>query len=74
MIQPYEITQDQLKDIDFISPAGKNYNLHLNNGQHFELSKSGKTLYLIQEDKETKRILGVKQYQVSKTIFCLKES
>lgn len=27
MIQPFTITQDQLKDIEYICPTGKNYNL-----------------------------------------------
>ncbi len=71
MIQPFEITQEQLKDIDFISPAGVNYNLHLGIRQHFELSKSGKTLTLVQLD-EKGEFVGGQNFIVSKTVFCLK--
>lgn len=71
MIQPFEITQEQLKDIDFICPSGKDYNLHLSKYQHYELSKSGKTLILIQED-EKGNFVGGKNFVVSKTVFVLK--
>ena len=67
IIQPFTITQDQLKDIEYICPAGKDYNLHLNNGQHWELSESGKTLYLVNESP-----LNCIKFIVSKTIFVLK--
>lgn len=66
MIQPFTITQEQLKDIDYICPSGKNYNLHLNEGQHWELSESGKTLYLVNE--KPKHII---RFNVSKTLFVL---
>lgn len=66
MIQPFTITQDQLKDIEYICPSGKNYTLHLNNGQHWELSASGKTLYLVNE-----KPLHYIRFNVSKTIFVL---
>ncbi len=66
MIQPFTITQDQLKDIEYICPTGKNYNLYLNNGQHWELSASGKTLYLVNE-----KPLHYIRFNVSKTIFVL---
>lgn len=66
IIQPFTITQDQLKDIEYICPTGKNYNLHLNNGQHWELSASGKTLYLVNEHP-----YHTIKFIVSKTIFAL---
>lgn len=66
MIRPFTITKEQLKDIDYICPAGKNYNLYLNNGQHWELSESGKTLYLVNENP-----LHYIRFNVSKTIFVL---
>lgn len=66
MIQPFTITQEQLKDIEYICPTGKNYNLYLNNGQHWELSASGKTLYLVNE-----KPLHYIRFNVSKTIFVL---
>lgn len=66
IIQPFTITQEQLKNIDYICPAGKDYNLHLNNGQHWELSESGKTLYLVNENP-----LNYIGFNVSKTIFVL---
>lgn len=66
MIQPFTITQEQLNDIDYICPAGKDYNLYLNNGQHWELSESGKTLYLVNENP-----LNYIGFNVSKTIFVL---
>ena len=68
MVQAFTITQEQLKNIDFICPAGKDYNLYLNIGQHWELSESGKTLYLVNE----KPFYTIK-FIVSKTIFVLKE-
>lgn len=66
MIQPFTITQEQLKNIEYICPTGKNYNLYLNNGQHWELSASGKTLYLVNE-----KPLHYIRFNVSKTIFVL---
>ncbi|MFA5407692.1 MAG: hypothetical protein WC343_02860 [Bacilli bacterium] len=68
MTQPFEIKKEDLENIDFISPAGKDYNLHLNNGQEWMLSESGKTLYLI--NKEPFRMI---KFIVSKTVFVLKK-
>lgn len=67
IIQPFEIEKEQLKDIEYICPAGKDYNLHLNIGQNWELSKTGKVLYLT-DDKKNRR----KRFVVSKTVFVLK--
>lgn len=67
-VQPFEIEKYQLKDIEYICPAGKDYNLHLNIGQNWELSKTGKVLYLT-DDKGNRR----KGFIVSKTVFVLKE-
>lgn len=68
IVQPFTIEKDQLKNIEYICPASKNYNLHLNIGQNWELSKSGKVLYLTDD----KGILG-KKFIVSKTVFVLKK-
>lgn len=68
IIQSGNIMKNQLEFIDYICPSGKDYNLYLNNGQHWELSKSGKTLYLVNESP-----FRVLKFIVSKTIFILKE-
>lgn len=69
IVQPFEIGEYQLENIEYICPAGKDYNLHLNIGQDWELSKTGKVLYLT-DDKGIHR----KGFIVSKTIFVLKEA
>lgn len=68
MIQAFKISQEQLANIDYICPAGKNYNLYLNKGQHWELSKSEKIIYLINE-----KPFHSLRFIVSKTIFVLKK-
>ena len=68
MIQAFKISQEQLANIDYICPADKNYNLYLNKGQHWELSKSGKIIYLINE-----KPFHSLRFIVSKTIFVLKK-
>jgi len=60
-----DITQEDLKNLELITPSSSRYNWHLGDNQHFELSKSGKMIYII--DDKTNLIL--KSYQVSKCWF-----
>ena len=71
MIKAFEINREELKDIECIAPSGVDYNLYLGDNQHWELSESGKTLYLIQED-EKGNYIGGKKFRVSSTVFVLK--
>lgn len=73
MIKAFEIGREELKDIEYIAPSNKDYNLYLGDNQHWELSKSGKTLYLIQEN-EKGNYIDSKSFRVSSTIFVLKEN
>lgn len=66
-IVPFELSKEEAQEVVMIAPSGVDYNLYLSENQHIELSKSGKTAYLIQDDYVLRR------FQVSKTVFGLKE-
>lgn len=65
LIGCYEIKQEQLKELAFITY--KNMNIYLGKGQKWEVSKSGKTIYVVQydNDKEITR----KGFRISSCLF-----
>lgn len=48
-----EIKKEQLKDLAFITY--KDMNIHLNINQKWELSESGKTIYIVQYEDNKKK-------------------
>lgn len=60
-----EITKEQLNELAFITY--KNLNIYLGKEQKWELSSSGKTIYVVQYDKGKE--IGRKGWRVSSCLF-----
>lgn len=60
-----EITKAQLNELVFITY--KNLNIYLGKEQKWELSPSGKTIYVVQYDKDKE--IGRKGWRVSSCLF-----
>lgn len=65
LIGCYEITQEKLKELAFI--MYKDMNIYLGKEQKWEISKSGKTIYVVQYDKEQE--IGRKGFRISSCLF-----
>lgn len=65
LISTFSITQEQLQELAFITY--KDMNIYLGKEQKWEISKSGKTIYVVQYDngKETAR----KGFRISSCLF-----
>ena len=60
-----EIKEEQLKELVFITYKDKN--IYLGEQQKWELSKSGKTIYIVQYDKEKE--MARKGWRISSCLF-----
>lgn len=60
-----EIKEEQLKDLVFITY--KDMNIYLGKGQQWEISKSGKTIYVVQYDNNKE--IGRKGWRISSLLF-----
>lgn len=65
LISCFEIKQEQLKELVFITY--KNMNIYLDKEQKWELSKSGKTIYIVQYDNGKE--IGKKGFRISSCLF-----
>ena len=65
LISCYEINEEELKNLAFITYRDKN--IYLGKDQKWELSKSGKTIYIVQYDNDKE--LARKGFRVSSCLF-----
>lgn len=65
LISAYEITQEQLQELTFITY--KDMNIYLGKEQKWEISSSGKTIYVVQYDKGEE--IGRKGFRISSCLF-----
>lgn len=65
LISAYEINEEQLKELAFITY--RNMNIYLGRQQKWEISKSGKTIYVVQYDNNEE--IGRKGFRISSCLF-----
>ena len=65
LISCYEISNEQLNELAFITY--KDMNIYLGKEQQWEISKSGKTIYVVQYDNEKE--IGRKGFRISSCLF-----
>ena len=65
LIGAMEFSKDRLDELVFI--VYKDMNIYLGKEQKWELSKSGKTIYVVQYDKEKE--IGRKGFRISSCLF-----
>lgn len=65
LISAFEIDKKDLDQLVFITYKDKN--IYLGKEQKFELSDSGKTIYIVQYDKNEE--IGRKRFRVSSCLF-----
>lgn len=61
----FELKKEDLKDLTYIQYQGKN--IYLGKEQKWEISPSGKTIYVVQYDKGEE--IGRKGFRISSCIF-----
>lgn len=65
LISAFEINEEQLKELAFITY--RDMNIYLGKGQKWEISKSGKTIYVVQYDNNEE--IGRKGFRISSCLF-----
>ena len=65
LIGAFEIKEEQLQDLAFITY--KNMNIYLGKEQKWEISPSGKTIYVVQYDKGEE--IGRKGFRIASCLF-----
>ena len=65
LISCFEINEEQLKELTFIK--FRDMNIYLGKEQKWEISKTGKTIYVVQYDNEKE--IGRKGFRISSCLF-----
>ena len=65
LVSAFEISKEQLQEVAFITY--KDMNIYLGKEQKWEISKSGKTIYIVQYDNGKE--IGRKGFRISSCLF-----
>lgn len=65
LVSAFEISKEQLQEVAFITY--KDMNIYLGKEQKWEISESGKTIYVVQYDNEKE--IGRKGFRISSCLF-----